>query len=259
MTNFTPLNDQVLHFLYSSIAFQQLDEAAQYAFIERFLQDEKFQEIVEVAQSLQESIQEVEAMMPKILERDRLFYKTEQHGLLKANVVVEGNVYHVPFARKLTNFSPLIVCIQLSQSMAQYETYYKGLLLPLFNLCARQQRDLIIVPFSEERMAPIYYKQGQFTLESFEQLFSMPQHGEANIVPAIEQALMLLVQDEVEQAREVMFITDNQFTDFQMLLQADYEVAFADMDAEVSVIAMSEVDFEVQPIPFANKVFFAGE
>ncbi|MER2192083.1 MAG: hypothetical protein ABS951_14070 [Solibacillus sp.] len=260
MTNFTSaLNDKILHFLYSNVAFQQLEEAQQYAFIERFGLDKKFQEIVEVALSMQESIQEVEATMPKILERDRLFLKTEQHELLKANMVVKGNVYHVPFAKKQTNFSPFIVCVQCSQSMKQYETYYKGLLLPLFNLCARQQRDLIIIPFNDQQHEPILYTHGQFTLDSFDLLFSMQQKGEATIVPAIEQALALLAGDEIQHVPEVMFVTDNQFTDFEAVIQADYETAFLDVDAEVSVIAMSEIDFEIQPIPFANKVFYVGE
>lgn len=260
MTNFTPtLNDTILHFLYSNIAFQQLEEAEQQAFIERFGQDEMFQEIVEVALSMQESIQEVEATMPKILNRDYLFHKTEQHELLKASTIRKGNVYHVPFAKKQTNFSPFIVCVQCSQSMEQHEILYKGLLLPLFNLCARQQRDLIIVPFNDEQHEPIAYKHGQFTVDSFSALFSMEQRGEANIVPAIEQALALLAQDEIQHAPEVMFVTDNQFSDFERMQQANYEAAFLDVDAEVSVIAMSEVDFDVQPIPFANKAFYAGE
>lgn len=260
MANFPPsLNDKILHFLYSNIAFQQLEEAEQYEFMERFGQDKKFQEIVEVAMSMQESIEEVEATMPKILERDRLFHKTEQHELLKANTVVKGNVYHVPFAKKQANFSPFIVCVQNSESMAQYETHYKGLLLPLFNLCARQQRDLVIIPFNDGQQEPVVYKYGQFSLESVDTLFSMQQQGEAKIVPAIEQALALLAQDEIQHVPEVMFVTDNQFADFDTLLQGNYELAFLDVDAEVSVIAMSEIDFEVQPIPFANKVFYTGE
>lgn len=260
MTNSTtPSNDKILHFLYSNIAFQQLGEAQQLQFIELFGQDEKFQEMIEVALMLQESIQELEATMPKILERDHLFVKTEQHELLKANTIIEGNVYHIPFAKKRNHFSPFIVCVQLSQSMAQYEVYYKGLLLPLFNLCARQQRDLIILPFNEANSEPIYYRHGQFTMESFQQLFSLQQQGEAKIVPAIEQSLALLAQDEIQHVPEVIFVTDNQFTDYEVMQQANYEAAFLDVDAEVSVIAMSEVDFDVQPIPFANKVFYAGE
>lgn len=260
MTNFTPaLHDTILHFLYSNSAFQQLEEAEQQAFIERFGQQEKFQEIVEVAFSMQESIQEVEATMPKILERDRLFHKTEQHELLKASTVVKGNVYHVPFEKKQTNFSPFIVCVQCSKSMAQHEVMYKGLLLPLFNLCVRQQRDLIIIPFNDVQHEPIVYKHGQFTVDSFEALFALQQQGEANIVPAIEQALALLAQDEIQHVPEVMFVTDNQFIDFDALQPANYEAAFLDVDAEVSVIAMREVDFDRQPIPFANKVFYAVE
>lgn len=260
MTNSpTFLNDKILHFLYSNIAFQQLDEQQQLEFIETVEQDEKFGEVIEIASTLQDSIQEVEATMPKILDKDHLFVQVEQRELLKAHTVVKGNVYHVPFSQKMSNFSPFIICMQLSHSMAEYELYYKGLLLPLFNLCARQARDLIIIPFNEQPLEPFVYKQGEFDLASFKKLFHLQQEGEAKVVPVIEKALELLVKDSIEHVAEVMIITDNQFTDFNKLIKEDFEGAFLDIDAEVSVIAMSEVEFEVQPIPFANKVFYVGE
>lgn len=260
MTNSsTGLTDQILHFLYSNVAFQQLDEAQQLAFLNTFEQEEKFRAVIEVAMTLQESIQEVEATMPKILEKDRLFVQVEQRELLKAHTIIEGNVYHVPFAEKVNYFSPFIICIQLSETMAEHEVYYKGLLLPLFSLCVRQKRDLIIIPFNEKQLEPIVFKRGLFTIERFRQLLYLEERGEARIVPVIEQALELLAKDLTQHVPEVMFITDNQFTDFDLLIKGDFEAAFLDMDAEVSVIAMSEIDFEVQPIPFANKVFYVGQ
>ena len=56
-----------------------------------------------------------------------------------------------------------------------------------------------------------------------------------------------------------MILTDNQFTDFNALIEQNFPQLLQDLVIDVSVIAMSEVDFEVQPIPFADKVFFANE
>lgn len=56
-----------------------------------------------------------------------------------------------------------------------------------------------------------------------------------------------------------MIVTDNQFTDFNTLLNSDIAQQLALLNVDVSVIAMSEIDFEVQPIPFADKVFYVNE
>ncbi|MEK4229952.1 hypothetical protein [Solibacillus sp. FSL H8-0538] len=64
-----------------------------------------------------------------------------------------------------------------------------------------------------------------------------------------------MVEVEVKLNPELFIITDNKFTDFNDMLEGEFAEQFAEMDAEVSVIAMKEIDFEVQPIPFADKVF----
>lgn len=255
----TLLNDEILHFLYKNASFQTLEESAQQQFIAKFKEDENFVEILEISMSLQEMIQEVEATMPKMQDKDFLLTQQLQKQYVKEHTVVEGNVYFVPFQEVEDLFSPMVVALQQSESMMEFEAFCKGTILPLFHLCASQKRDLLIVPFSKMVQQPIAFKNGVITLPMFERFINAGGTSDAELVPAIEQALAIFEADSIGNDRDLMIITDNQYTDFQALMQADFEGKLNELDIDVSVIAMSEVDFEVQPIPFAHKVFFANE
>lgn len=255
----TLLNDEILHFLYKNASFQALEESVQQQFIEKFKEDENFVEIIEISMSLQEMIQEVEATMPKMQDKDFLLTQQLQKQLQKERTVVEGNVYFVPFKEMENVFSPMVVALQQSKSMMEFETFCKGTILPLFHLCASQKRDLIIVPFSNRVQQSIIFKNGVMALPTFERFIKAWSKSDAEIVPAMEQVLAIFEADLIENGRDLMIITDNQFTDFQALMQAEFEEDLNELDIDVSVIALSEVDFEVQPIPFAQKVYFANE
>jgi len=255
----TLLNDEILHFLYKNASFQALEEAVQQQFIAKFKEDENFVEIIEISMSLQEMIQEVEATMPKMQDKDFLLTQQLQKQLLKERTVVEGNVYFVPFTEMEDVFSPMVVALQQSESMMEFEVFCKGTILPLFHLCASQKRDLIIVPFSNQVQQPIIFKNGVMALPMFDRFINTKSASDAEMVPAMTQVLAIFEGDSIDNGRDLMIITDNQFTDFQALMQAEFEETLNELDIDVSVIAMSEVDFEVQPIPFAPKVFFANE
>ncbi|MER2115039.1 MAG: hypothetical protein ABS904_04665, partial [Solibacillus isronensis] len=66
-------------------------------------------------------------------------------------------------------------------------------------------------------------------------------------------------QDNIDNQRDLMIITDNQFTDFHKLNQQVTAGKMQELDIDLAVIAMSEADFEKQPIAFADKVFFAND
>lgn len=255
----TLLNDEILHFLYKNASFQALEEATQQQFIAKFKEDEHFVEIIEISMSLQEMIQEVEATMPKMQDKDFLLLQQQQKQFVKERTVVEGNVYFVPFQEIEDVFSPMVVALQQSESMLEFDAFCKGTIIPLFHLCASQKRDLIVVPFSNMVHEPIVFKHGVMELPMFEEFIMTGSTLDAELAPAIEQVLAIFEADQINNGRDLMIITDNQFTDFQAVMQADFEQPLNELDIDVSVIAMSEVDFEVQPIPFAQKVFFANE
>ncbi len=255
----TLLNDEILHFLYSNQAFQGLSEEEQQQFLNRFQTNETFKEMIEISMDLDEVITEVEATMPKIQDRDYVFQQQEQKQVLKSRTVVSGNVYYVPFDEVENIYSPIIIAVQQSESMKEFETFCKGIILPLFNLSALQKRDIILLPFCGNVSNPINFKNGLLKGDLLETFMNENFGGEAKIVPPLDQALELFYQDTICNQRDLMIITDNQFTDFDEMLTAEFSESLAELDVEVSVIAMSEVDFEVQPIPFADKVFFANE
>lgn len=261
MTNETKsfLTDEILHFLYRSAAFQALEEQQQQQFLAHFTKKALFKELVEISMALEEMIEEVEATMPKIQDKDFILPVDQQKQLLKSQTVARDNILYVPFDKLENNYSPLVVIVQQSDSMHEYEAFSKGTIMPLFNLCAVQKRDLIIIPFSNKIASPLIFKQGLFTISTFDQFLQNFLKGEAQIVPAIKQALEIYARDPINNQRDLMMITDNQFDDFQSLMQQELVKQMDELAVDLSVIAMSEQAFQKQPISFADKVFFANE
>lgn len=253
------LNDEILSFLYSSPAFQQLSEDKQQSFLQMFREDQYFKKVITTAMSLQETIIEIEATMPKMMDIDLLLPADAHKKLMKEQIQVEGNVYFVPFENNQKNAAPFIICLQQSDSIAEYKLLCKGMLLPLFNVCVRQKRDLVIIPFAKTAGDPFIFEYGHLEQDLFNQFVQSALTGEAQIVPALQKALSIYEQDKVKIDSELMIVTDNQFTDFNTLLNSDIAQQLALLNVDVSVIAMSEIDFEVQPIPFADKVFYVNE
>lgn len=255
----TFLTDEILHFLYRSASFQALEEQQQQQFLAHFKKKAFFKELVEIAMALEEMIEEVEATMPKIQDKDFVLPLDQQKRLLKNQTVARGNVIYVPFNKVENVYSPLVVIVQQSDSMHEYEAFSKGTIMPLFNLCAVQKRDLIIIPFSNKIASPLIFKQGLLAISTFDQFLQNYLKGEAQIVPAIKQALEIYALDQINNQRDLMIITDNQFNDAQLMIQHELLERIDELAVDLSVIAMSEQAFQQQPIPFADKVFFANE
>ncbi|MEK4386536.1 hypothetical protein MKZ25_12095 [Solibacillus sp. FSL W7-1464] len=255
----TVLTDEILHFLYRNASFQALEENQQQQFLEKFGRQPLFIEVSEIAIALEEMIAEVEATMPKIQDKDYLFPMDQQKQLMKDRTVIDGNVLYVPFEEIKNTYSPMIVIVQQSDAMNKFETFTKGTILPLFNLCAVQKRDLIILPFSNIPAQPLLFKNGILDIELFDQFLQHYLTGEAQIMPAIEKAIEYFTQDYIDNQRDLMIITDNQFTDFHKLNPQVMAGKMQELDIDLAVIAMSEKDFEKQPISFADKVFFAND
>ena len=255
----TVLTDEILHFLYRNASFQALEENQQQLFLEKFGQQPLFIEVIEIAIALEEMITEVEATMPKIQDKDLLFPLDQQKQFLKDRTVIDGNVLYVPFDEMKNLYSPMIVIVQQCDAMKEYEAFTKGTIVPLFNLCAVQKRDLIILPFSNKPAQPLLFKNGTLHVELFGQFLQHYLNGDAQIVPAIDKAIELFSQDTIGNQRDLIMITDNQFSDFHNLNAQAFAGKFQELDIDLAVIAMSEMNFEKQPISFADKVFFANE
>lgn len=251
----TILTDEILHYLYHNAFFKSLSEEDKRQLLENFRLNDVFKEMIKIAITLEAAIMEVEAMMPKIQQIDRLLPQNQ----LKSYTVVEGNVYYVPFETCDNIFSPIVIAIQQSYSMKEFEAFCKGIVLSLFNLSACQKRDIILLPFNESVNVPIYFKNGTIQLQSFINFMDQLYNGEAKIVPVIHQAVKIFSTDFICNQRDLVILTDNQFTDFEELITTNFVERLVELQVDISVVAMSEINFEVHPIPFAAKVFFADE
>lgn len=252
--------DESLRFLYSSPMFQQLSEEQQMAFLSEFEFDESLQQQLDIALEIQGSVKEVESFMPKMLDKDHAIYVLSQyHKHLKSHIEQRDNILYVPFNKKLKYAAPFIVLLQQSKRMASLEHFTKGMLLPLFNSCARQQRDLIVIPFNENVQAPITFENGQLLVEQFQQFLLGDYNSNAKIVAALEKAIHIFKEDRNERQRELFIVTDNQFMDFEKLQQSEIDLQLKNLQVVVSVVAKSEEQFDMQPITFADKVYFINE
>ncbi|MEG0470939.1 MAG: hypothetical protein RR588_01260 [Solibacillus sp.] len=255
----TQLTDEILHFLYSHFAFQALQEQDQQQFITHFQHNAQFKEIVEIASTLQESIVELEAMMPKIQDPDILLPPESYSQLMKGQTIVSDNIYYVPFGQQGKRYSPIVIVLQQSDAMNEMQAFCKATILPIFNLCARQQRDLVILPFAGNVGKPLHFQHAHFQPPLFAEFIEGNRGGEAEILPVLNTALGILQQCPIQNNAELIIITDNQYTDGAALINNDIGQKLQQLNADVSVIAMCEKDFEAQPIPFADKVFFAEQ
>ncbi|MGE7021213.1 vWA domain-containing protein [Solibacillus cecembensis] len=253
----TQITDEILHFLYSHFAFQALQEHEQQQFITQFQHNAQFIEIVEISSMLQESIFELEAMMPKIQDKDILLPPESYQQLMKDQTVVSDNIYYVPFGQNEQLYSPIVIALQQSDSMKDMEAFCKGTILPIFNLSARQKRDLVIIPFGQTVGKPLYFHHAHLQPSLFADFIEGNKAGEAEILPVLNTALELLQQNPIKNEAELMIITDNHYTDFAAFSKSDIGQKLKQLGVEISVIAMNEKDFDAQPIQFAHKVFFA--
>ncbi|ATP41122.1 hypothetical protein CSE16_14275 [Solibacillus sp. R5-41] len=255
----TQLTDEILHFLYSHFAFQALHEQEQQQFIAHFQHNAQFKEIVVIASTLQESIVELEAMMPKIQDKDVLLPPETYSQLMKEQTIVSDNIYYVPFGQKGKMYSPIVIALQQSDAMKTMQAFCKATILPIFNLCARQQRDLVVIPFGQTVGKPLYFHHAHLQPQLFSDFIDGNKGGEAQILPALMKARELLQKCPIQNDAELIIITDNHYTDVAALSKNDIGKTLKQLRIDVSVIAMSEKDFEDQPISFADKVLFAEQ
>ena len=85
----------MLSFLYSSAVFQSLSENQQRTFLNECMHDQHFYEILNIAQTLQEVIEDVERIIPPATKEMKQFYKTSKKKILD-KVEIDKNVVFVP-------------------------------------------------------------------------------------------------------------------------------------------------------------------
>ncbi|MEK4229953.1 hypothetical protein [Solibacillus sp. FSL H8-0538] len=109
--------------------------------------------------------------MPKFQNKDFSLPINEHKKIVKERTKVEDNVYFVPFVDHVKHYSPFIICMQQSDTMAEFESFCKGLIIPLFNDCTRQKRDLVIIPFGDKVGEPIVFERGVMDTKLLKKLY----------------------------------------------------------------------------------------
>ena len=128
------------------------------------MQDQHFYGIMNIAQSLQGVIDEVERMMPPATKEMKQHFTTSKKNILE-KVEIDENVVFVPSEHFKKKCGPLIICLQQGDEMLDVEQFCKGLLLTLCDLCYRQRRDLHVILFAEDTLT-ISFELNQISLDA---------------------------------------------------------------------------------------------
>ena len=249
--------DEMLSFLYSSTVFQSLNEEEQQLFIKKYESNHHFHEILSVAQIIQEVIVEVEQSIPPISEEVREFFSKPNKSILDC-VRIEDNILHVPFDQLRKENGPLIVCLQQGDDMKEVEQFCKGMILPLLDLCHRQHRDLMILPFAEQASL-IQLKCGKITFEQFDTFIHMHLEGVSKLNAVYHVLSECISSLQTTEQVEVIIVSNNHFCDYNENIMEQFDLFFKAQNIAISAIAMSEETFNRQPLSFIDKVFFANE
>jgi hypothetical protein len=255
--NHLEYTDEMLSFLYSSAVFQSLSENQQRTFLNECMHDQHFYEILNIAQTLQEVIEDVERIIPPATKEMKQFYKTSKKKILD-KVEIDKNVVFVPTEHFKKKCGPLIVCLQQGDEMIDVEQFCKGLLLTLCDLCYGQRRDLYVVLFAEHTKV-LSFELDRISLDSLMNLIQNHQDGPAKLLPALEKSLTIYNNATINDYTEVMIITNNHFVDYNEDTLNEFAKQFKKKEITVSAVAMSEESFGRQPLHFVDKVFFINE
>ena len=249
--------DEMLSMIYKSVVFQSLDEERQRAFLDAFMENKTFYEMVSVLQSLQEVIEEVEKFIPPIPEDAETFFMAKNKSILD-KITISENVIYLSKQQFQKQVGPLIVCLQQGDDMLEVEEFCKGMLLSLFDVCYRQRRDLYIIAFAEE-LRTIEFPLYELQETSFSKFVNGYEHGVTKIKPALQKAMDLFTSSEVKKQTEVMIVSNHHFVDYEEDAFHEFAQFFESNSITVSAIAMSEDAFNRQPLEFVEKVFFVNE
>ena len=246
--------DDVLRFLYSSEMFQQLTEEDQQLFLQQFARDEAFVDAVAVAMDFQEQVGKLEGSVPPIppyeAEERRDVRAIQRKMTLKDKAFTKGNVTYIPFGHRIDHAAPLIIGLDTSKGMEEYEIQAKGLVLPILELCAAQKRDCIVATINDRCLFP----HGELLPGEVQRLQQMKMDNEEDIALLYKQALHLFDAYRVKDDAEFMLLTANTF-DAASIPDVLIE-EFAWRRIELSAIALDADRFEKAPLLFLDKVFF---
>ena len=250
-------SDEMLHFLYKSSIFQSFTEDEQLAFLQRYQENEAFHNILQVALGLNEVIAEVERTMPAISE-EVIHYFKQPRSSISMCLKIEDNVYHYPFGECIKWQVPFIVCWQQGNRMESVSLFCKGMIMPLFDMCYRQKRDLIIIPFSEDA-EELHFGFGKSHLHTFDQFIGMDKNGDAQIIPTLEKIINIVDEADVKDQIEVMLITNTDLVDYNEDKVLKLVDTLKERFVSITAVSVSEQHNERHPMHFLENIYYVNE
>lgn len=251
------LSDEALHLLYSSRLFQSFSEKDQQAFLERYGKHETFQEMINVAIGLNEVVKEVESYVPALTDEVKDYFKKPNISIVN-RIKVENNLYYYPFGENVKHQGPLIICLQQGETMEEFSVFCKGLMLPLFDMCYREKRDLIVIPFAESNH-DISFVFGQPLWDEFDQFLDCDLKGEAHLIPALKKAIVKIDEADVKEQIELIVFSNHLLSDYDKDHYEQLAKELKSRGVTFAGIAMSETLFREQPLYFFDKIYFVQE
>lgn len=241
----TLFHDDVLRFLYRSEMFQQLEEEEQVAFLDTFARDEQFAKSVAVAVDFQHQLGTMEATVPEIGQVDGV------KSFAKKNYAKQdGNITFFPFGEKLDLAAPLVVVMDTSLALQQYDDQVKGLVLPLLELCTQQQRDCVVLVNEEVLVFP----HGQLIRDAalcMQHSSLVKPHPIAHYVAT---AMQIFDRYVAKEEAELLFMTADAVCVPHELVQK-----LKAAQIELAAIALNSTTFEAAETTPFDKVFFPND
>ena len=249
------LSDEMLQFLYQSKTFQSFTEQQQREFLKKYNEHEGFQEILQVALNLHEMIEEVEQMVVPLDEETKSFFATPRHSI-STRVTIEDNIYHYPFGEQIKEQGPLIVCLQQGDTMEAVFNFCKGMMMPLFDVCLRQKRDLYIITFGGDDVICHTFPYAAVPLAQFDAWVNTAITGKACLSKALHVASEVYQLADETYNSELMIVTNNMLDDYNDETYKATLQQLIDKNVTISCVAMSEQLYDEQPLTFLNKIYY---
>lgn len=266
----------LLNFLYEKLNIAQLSASEQARFKAFYKVNTKLFQIAQFASEFEDVFNEMESVLPIIKntpQAERYLYEKMQLEqqlreyrieLIKQNVQKEGNVLFVPFRDGIVDKGPIIVCLEQSPRIHELDLEIKGMILSLFSAAERQQRNLYIIPYSDRVKVHYTFEHGVVNMDDFISFILYKDKGhEVKISQALQFAIGIVREHAEYEEAHILLVTAGEPSDIHLLnegkMRERIEDRLADLDLDVSVIALDNDHFCDEFFWFANKIYFASE
>lgn len=104
---------------------------------------------------------------------------------------------------------PIVLCLDQSGSMGDYDSISKGFTLALMSIARRKRRDFALILFSNHASDPVIYPKGKITTQDMIELASTFLSGGTNFESPLLKAAEVIEKSRFKEA-DLIFVTDGE-------------------------------------------------